>query len=379
MPKQSKGAYLALLKARREGIRLRPATWVIRDGSYMQRTGCGAGDRETAEGKLAEYITKKYAPERTRPRDSASIPVADALTIYLQDVAPRHARPDETAQRVEKLIEFFGDKTLSNINGALCRAYVEARGSLAASRRELEDLRSAINHHRREGICNEIISIALPDRPPRRERWLTRSEAARLLWAAWRARQMDANAAGEPTKRAVGKHIARFVLVGLYSGTRSSAICGASLDRLTGRGFIDLDAGVFYRRAEGERETKKRKPAVPLHPRLLAHLRRWGRLGLCQNAVVEWGGKPVARVSKGFARAARAAGLEGVSPHVLRHTAVTWSMQNGAPLWEAAAYFGMTVEMLEKVYGHHHPDHLKGAVAAIGGRGRGRGHKMGTK
>ena len=43
-------------------------------------------------------------------------------------------------------------------------------------------------------------------------------------------------------------------------------------------------------------------------------------------------------------------------------------------LWEAAGFLGMTVEMLERNYGHHHPDHLKGAVAAIGRRG----HSLGT-
>ena len=29
---------------------------------------------------------------------------------------------------------------------------------------------------------------------------------------------------------------------------------------------------------------------------------------------------------------------------------------------------GMTVEMLQKVYGHHHPEHQSGVLAAIGGR-----------
>jgi len=32
-------------------------------------------------------------------------------------------------------------------------------------------------------------------------------------------------------------------------------------------------------------------------------------------------------------------------------------MQNGADLWDAAGFLGMTVATLERVYGHHHPDH----------------------
>ncbi|MGA9516954.1 MAG: site-specific integrase, partial [Pseudolabrys sp.] len=57
-----------------------------------------------------------------------------------------------------------------------------------------------------------------------------------------------------------------------------------------------------------------------------------------------------------------------ISPHTLRHTAATWLMQNGVDKWEAAGFLGMSVEMLDRVYGHHHPDHLQDAVRAIGKR-----------
>jgi hypothetical protein len=61
------------------------------------------------------------------------------------------------------------------------------------------------------------------------------------------------------------------------------------------------------------------------------------------------------------------AGLTGrVTPHTLRHTAATWLMQAGVDKWEAAGYLGMGVEMLDRVYGHHHPDHLRNAARALG-------------
>jgi integrase len=69
----------------------------------------------------------------------------------------------------------------------------------------------------------------------------------------------------------------------------------------------------------------------------------------------------VQSVDKAFANVAIDAGLAGVTPHVLRHTAATWLMQAGTDMWEAAGYLGMTVEMLSERYGHHHPDHLLGA------------------
>ncbi|MEJ0095155.1 MAG: tyrosine-type recombinase/integrase [Methylocella sp.] len=68
-------------------------------------------------------------------------------------------------------------------------------------------------------------------------------------------------------------------------------------------------------------------------------------------------------MNKAFSRAVADAGLgQDVTPHVLRHTAATWSMQNGTDLWEAADLLGMTVKTLERVYGHHHPNYQKDAA-----------------
>ena len=43
-------------------------------------------------------------------------------------------------------------------------------------------------------------------------------------------------------------------------------------------------------------------------------------------------------------------------------------MQAGVDKGEAAGFLGVTVEMLDRVYGHHHPNHLRAAAAAIGDR-----------
>jgi hypothetical protein len=82
---------------------------------------------------------------------------------------------------------------------------------------------------------------------------------------------------------------------------------------------------------------------------------------------VEWNGKAITSVKTAFKSAARLAKLEGnITPHTQRHTAATWLMQAGVDKWEAAGFLGMSVEMLDRVYGHHHPDHLKTAARAIG-------------
>src|SRR3982074_1459616 len=101
-------------------------------------------------------------------------------------------------------------------------------------------------------------------------------------------------------------------------------------------------------------------------------VKRWVRLGMAKSHFVEWNGKPISSVKTGFGSAVRLAGLGGaagnVTPHTLRHTAATWLMQRAAPMWEAAGFLGMSEKTLRDTYGHHHPDHLRGAADAIGSR-----------
>jgi integrase len=96
-------------------------------------------------------------------------------------------------------------------------------------------------------------------------------------------------------------------------------------------------------------------------------MRRWRDRGLTSKHFVEFNGEAVTSVKTAFKRAVKLAKLTGqVSPHTLRHTAATWLMQAGCDLWQASGFLGMTVETLQNVYGHHHPDHLNEAVQAIG-------------
>jgi integrase len=365
MPRRAKGAHLWLQPARRDehGRIAERSVWVIRDGSRKRSTGCGESDVEGAERALRDYITGKYRPPRVSNRDPSAVKVADVVAIYAQDVAPKHARHKETAARLNRILDFFGDKTLAEINKAACEQYVERRGRQAAARRELEDFRAAVRHHWEAGLCAALTPVVLPERGEPRERWLTRAEAARLLWAAWRLRQRWH---GKPSDRQTAQHVARFILIALYTGTRAGAICGAALQPTIGRGWVDTENGVFYRRAIGRKQTKKRQPSVRIPPRLLAHIRRWQRCKLSLRSVVEWNAEPVKRINKAFRSVRKAAGLgTDVVPHCLRHTAITWQAQLGVPAHEICGFFGVTLEVFERVYGHHHPDYQTNAVNAL--------------
>jgi hypothetical protein len=117
MSRQSKGARLWLEPTTNtaDGKLRRNASWIIRDGSRFIRTGCPREDRERAERKLAEHIASKYTVSRDRSRHPSEILVLDVLNIYLADKATKHARPEETKQRILTLADFWQPYTLADV------------------------------------------------------------------------------------------------------------------------------------------------------------------------------------------------------------------------------------------------------------------------
>jgi integrase len=371
MPRQSKGARLWLRPARRRGTRVASAVWIILDGKRHIATGCLKGQAREAEKQLAAYIAEKYQPTR-HARDIDRIDIADVLSIYLEDCGPQVIDQQKLERCIGRLNEYWGGKMLSQITTAECRGYVKHRGKVGGARADLETLRAAINHHAKENLHYGIVRITLPAKGQLRDRWLTLSEAAKLIWACWRYRERQTVHRGRhkgqliATDRRPLRHLARFILIGLYTGTRAGAIASASPYRQDGHSFVDLDQGIFYRLAIGRRATNKRQTPAPVPPRLLAHMRRWARRGIVTSHFVEWQGAPVKSVKTGFKHAVKLAALWGkVTPHTLRHTAATWLMQRGVPIWQAAGYLGMSAEMVERTYGHHHPEYMRAAAQAI--------------
>lgn len=251
MPRRAKGPRLWLRKARknRDGFK-RKSQWFILDGSRHIATGCSTDQAELAARKLAEYIGAKYEPSR-KERDIEDILIGDVLYVYLDDRVPQQARPDSARDRVARLNEFWGGKRLSEVNGKTCRAYVTWSGSTGGSRRDLEDLRAAINHHSKEGLHRGIVRVTLPAKGLPRDRWLTRDEAAALIWACWRSRETQPEFHGAyrglkfKTKKKTAQHVARFILIALYTGTRAAAVAAASPFKTDGRAYVDLEQGMF--------------------------------------------------------------------------------------------------------------------------------------
>ncbi len=261
----------------------RAAVWCIVDGSKRESTGCGERDIEQAQRKLADYIRGKFEPPTGK---GAQLLVVEAIAAYLE----HHVEQLSSKQSREfgratcaPLLKWWSGRTLAQVNGMNCRAYVRWRTaqnrkqhpkskkppvkvSDQTARHDLKSLRAALRFYKRE-VDGELVvpTVTLPSKaPPRTDYFLTRDELAARLRVARRSPQ--------------ARHVARILLIGWYTGTRPGAILALRWLPSPSAGWLDLRTGVLHRRGGQARITNKRQPPAKIHARLLPHLRRWHRL-----------------------------------------------------------------------------------------------------
>lgn len=343
------------------------SVWEIRD-TGITPVSTGTSCREDAETALAFYIERKHRPSGPVALDGISI--STVLTIYAEEHAQFVADPARIGYAIDALDTFWGEHPASYVTGATCRRYGKTRfkkngekiqpGTL---RRELNVLQAAFNHCHKEGYLLSAPQVSLPAKADDEKRWLTREEA---YWLLRGARALSKK----------GRHLQHFILHGLYTGSRKATILATRINLAsTSGGHVDTVNGILYRKPMGKVETKKRQSNARIPPRYLAQLRRMDANGR-MFVVQDYQGNRVGDIRKAFDHAKELAeqlakaqhvelDLSEVVPHTLKHTAITWALQNGASIWDAAGYFSTSVETIQKVYGHHSPDFQNSAVEAM--------------
>jgi integrase len=349
----------------------RHAIWVIKDREREISTGAGESERGKAEIAFANYLVKNRRPAFGDGHPDQVL-IGDCLAVYCEKHGPTIARPDGLALEVERLAEFLGDRFVSEVTEQLCHAYVEWRCTqtdkratvnkgrpikTSTAKRELVTLSAALNWCFRNKHLDRPVVVKLPKVAERRERYLTRREIAALLWAA-----LGFDPDGTRNRFRINRHLARFILVALYTGTRHDAILRLQWMPSTSGGWFDLESGVLYRRPQDAIETNKRRTPSPIPPRLMPHLRRWRKLST--QYVIEYDGKPIAsQLRRAWTGARIRAGLgSDVTPHVLKHTCATLMLQNRISTWDVAGVLGTSEAVIRKTYGHHSVEHLRTAV-----------------
>ena len=187
--------------------------------------------------------------------------------------------------------------------------------------------------------------------PEGRVRWITHSEADRLVAAA-------------KTQRS-GERLADFILLGLNTGALMNELLKMSWSR------VDFHNALLHLEGEDTKSAKRR--SVSLNDAALAAFkRRW--VWVSQNCPhSEWvfaktNGERLGCLRQGFKSACASAGINNFRIHDLRHTCASWMISEGVPLMDVKEVLGhSTVKMTEK-YAHLAPHRARDAVNQLTNR-----------
>ena len=272
--------------------------------------------------------------------DGSPWTVARVMTGYLVSIAgkPSHGRREDAWKAMKP---FWETVTPALIDEEMCKDYRKTRRvSDATARYELLQLSTALGWARDK--IGAKPKIWLPPQPERKLRHLTRAEFNRFLEAV----RAD--------------HARLYVLLGIYTVARPSAILDLTWDR------VDFMRRQIDFSPEGRAQTSKRRVVVPIADALLVALQRAYDARTCQF-VIEHGGKQVASVKKAFQAAAQRSTVRA-TPYTLRHTGAVWAAEAGVTMAELAQFMGHDDDRTtQKYYARYSPDHLRGVANAIGG------------
>ena len=334
---------------RGDGIYQRGSTWwldfthegkrhVVRIGKGISRTVA----REIAGIKRAAILKGEAGIGGPKRSD---LPIEKAGELFT--VANKRRRTVRTyRQCVERLTAAFAGRRLSEVSAFDLERYKRDRieaGVRVMVNRELACLRALYNRCREwdqyEGD-NPAARVKLLRESRGRLRFLEPAEEAQLLAAA-----------REPLRT--------MLLVGLHAGLRlrSEALTLRWPDIDLTRGLVTVQAA--YAKSGAAR-------SVPLNRPLRAALTALRARTAGTDYVFTWrDGAPYGSIRTTFQTACRAAGLTGVTPHVLRHTFASRLAMAGVDPRTIQELGGWaSLEMVER-YTHLSPTHKAEAVERI--------------
>jgi integrase len=335
--------------------------WEVRywNGKRTVRTSLGTQNEAEAKIRFGYWLVGEDRQDRP------DLTVNDLLTLYWKEhVEPRSAAAWRTEYAIAHLRPHFGSYLPRELSPMTVHHYAEFRRAKPGTiRRELAALVAALNHGRKTGRLDLVPHIAMPAPPPPRDRWLDAAEVAKLLETAmtFKHERVLRRPPGETDEEARARvernrgrmsRVARFIWIAVETGARKESICRLSWPQ------VDLERRVIDFRTPGKTQTKKRQVRVPISDRLLPILTRAKEERVSDLWVLDTPNS----VRRGFAAVAKRAGLPGLHPHVLRHTAATHMAQAGVPLAMIAAVLGNTVAVVERTYAHWQSDALMKAV-----------------
>lgn len=313
--------------------RLRGAFAIVyRDeGGKRRRRRLYAEDRPGAEAEARRLWTAG---------DDSPWTVGRLMTGYIASIEgkPSHQRREDAW----KAMKPFWERTdPALVDEQMCRDYAaQRRAGPATVRYELLQISTALAWGRAGKHITVKPQMWLPSTAERKTRHLSHAQFEKFF-AAVKA-----------------PHARLYVLLGLYTMARPSAILELTWDR------VDFERRLIDLNPAGRKQTAKRRPVVKMNDELHAALQ--GAYAARQCAyVVERGAEKVASVKKAFQAASVRCGIH-VTPYMLRHTGAVWAAEAGISMAALAQFMGHDDSTTtERHYARFSPDYLLNVANAV--------------
>lgn len=232
----------------------------------------------------------------------------------------------------------FGHLRPEHVTAEVCRAYTDLRreqgkhdGTIWT---ELGHLRTVFRWAHDGGLIPRAPKVERPPKPAPKDRWLTEPEIDRLL-------AVDC-----------AFHVKLAIHLMLSTAGRVGAILDLKWER------VDFERGQVNLRVDGT-GPRKGRAVVPMNAGLRGVLSQARQIAATEF-VVEWNNAQVQSIKTGFKAAVTAAGLTGVTPHALRHTAAVHLAAAGVSMERISQYLGHSnTSVTERVYARFAPEHLR--------------------
>lgn len=309
-----------------------------RDNGRRRRYQLKARTGAEAEVEAVEVYRRVTAQET-----ASGSTVADIWAAYVADLGDK-----PTARTMgytgKAILPHFGACAPKDIHKDLCVSYSTLRESQGVSQgtvwTELGHLQSALKFAEKTRLIDRAPHIWRPQKPESDKRILSQDEAAALVGAA-----------REP-------HIRLALTLLLGTGARVGAVLDLTWDR------VDLERGVINLRLD-DTVTRKGRAVVPMNRSTRAALSAAAAAAI-SGYVIEYGGRRVKSIRRGFSNAVDRAGLGRVRIHDLRHTAAVTMLAAGVPIEKVAQVLGHSnTSVTFKTYGRYLPEHMQDAVDAL--------------
>ena len=313
---------------------------VFRRGKW--RSGEKRVSTGTRDEKEAENVLHRWREGIKTELDVTNITtVREVLHEYTIELLNRNTSPKNMYRHyncVKQLDSFFGDMPYQQVTRSLGREYIRVRSKTVkpqSASRELAIISAALNWCNTEEII-EWVPCKFPiHKSGVRDRFLSLDEINILI------------------KHCDEYFLRNWVIIALSTAARSAAILELTADR------VDLENGVIDFRNPLLTGRHKPRPVIKMPQQLRPYLE--DAISTSQSGfVIERNGKPMMAIYPFFAKAVKNAGLDDVTPHILRHTCAVHMVKNGVPIYEVSKYLGhKSTRVTEDHYAKYTPDFME--------------------